>query len=68
MTAAAAAETRMNHRATRVRAALALAPRSLSCQVRDMKDHNSSYRVNEITRKKSDREDRSDKGSSAKKE
>jgi len=35
MTAAEAAETRMSHRATRVRVAPVLAPRSLSRQVRN---------------------------------
>jgi len=35
---------------------------------KEVKDHNSSYRANKKTGKKSDRGDRSDKGSSAKKE
>jgi len=35
---------------------------------KEVKDHNSSHRVNKKTGKKSDKADRSDKGSSAKKE
>jgi len=41
MTAAAAAETRMSHTVTRVRVAPALAPRSLSRQVRDTNAANA---------------------------
>jgi len=42
MTAAAAAEMRTSHRATRARVAPALAPRSLSRQVRDNNYHSDS--------------------------